>query len=68
MGKNFLGIREAIKYFTVTPTEKQLLQLSEIPFSEKMLEECGHRAVRPKPATATAVEPAMQSAREVRAF
>lgn len=40
MGKNFLGIREAIKYFKAKPNEKQLLHLSEIPFSDKILEQC----------------------------
>ena len=39
MGKNFFGIEEAIKHFGVNPTRQQLAALSEIPFSEAVLEE-----------------------------
>ena len=39
MGKNFFGVEEAIKYFGVNPTSRQLAALSEIPFSEAVLEE-----------------------------
>lgn len=39
MGCNFFGIEEAIKYFGVNPTRQQLAVLSEIPFSEAVLEQ-----------------------------
>ena len=39
MGKNFFGIEEAIKYFGVNPTRQQLAALSEILFSEAVLEQ-----------------------------
>jgi len=39
MGKSFFGIEEAIKHFGVNPTRQQLAALSEIPFSEAVLEE-----------------------------
>jgi hypothetical protein len=39
MGKNFFGVEEAIKHFGVNPTRQQLAALSEIPFSEAVLEE-----------------------------
>ncbi|MFA5386512.1 MAG: hypothetical protein WC297_02535 [Candidatus Paceibacterota bacterium] len=39
MGKNFFGVEEAIKHFGVNPTGQQLTALSEIPFSEAVLEE-----------------------------
>ena len=39
MGKNFFGVEEAIKHFGVNPTRQQLTALSEIPFSEAMLEQ-----------------------------
>ena len=39
MSKNFFGVEEAIKHFGVNPTRQQLASLSEIPFSEAMLEE-----------------------------
>jgi len=40
MGKNFFGIEEAIKYFGVNPTRRQLAMLSEIPFSPEELMMC----------------------------
>jgi len=39
MGKSFFGIEEAIKHFGVNPTRQQLATLSEIPFSEAVLEQ-----------------------------
>jgi len=39
MGRNFFGIEEAIKHFGVNPTRQQLAVLSEIPFSEAVLED-----------------------------
>jgi hypothetical protein len=39
MSKNFFGIEEAIKHFGVSPTRQQLDALSEIPFSEAVLEQ-----------------------------
>jgi hypothetical protein len=39
MGKNFFGIEEAIKHFRVNPSRLQLAALSDIPFSETVLEE-----------------------------
>ena len=39
MGKNFFGIEEAINHFEVDPTRRQLASLSEIPFSEAVLEQ-----------------------------
>lgn len=39
MGKNFFGVEDAIKHFGVNPSEKQFAALSEIPFSESVLEE-----------------------------
>jgi hypothetical protein len=39
MGKNFFGIEESIKHFGVNPTRQQLAALSEIPFSEAVLEQ-----------------------------
>ncbi|MDP2934456.1 MAG: hypothetical protein Q8N59_01645 [bacterium] len=39
MGKNFFGVEEAIKRFGVNPTSQQLVALSEIPFSETVLEQ-----------------------------
>ncbi|MDD2731916.1 MAG: hypothetical protein PHI53_01825 [Candidatus Pacebacteria bacterium] len=38
MGRNFFGIEEAIKHFGVNPTRQQTLALSEIPFSEEVLQ------------------------------
>lgn len=40
MGRNFFGIEEAIKHFVgVSPTQEQLDALSEVPFSETVLEQ-----------------------------
>jgi hypothetical protein len=39
MGKNFVGVEEAIKHFGVNPTRQQLAALLEIPFSEAMLQQ-----------------------------
>ena len=39
MGKNFFGLEEAIKHFGVSPTSQQLAALSEIPFSETVLQQ-----------------------------
>ena len=40
MGRNMFGIEEAIKHFGVNPSRQQLAGLSEIPFSEAVLEQC----------------------------
>ena len=40
MGKNCLGIEEAVRHFGATFTDEQLASLAEIPFSEAVLEEC----------------------------
>ena len=39
MGRNFFGVEEATKCFGVNPTRQQLVALSEIPFSEAVLEQ-----------------------------
>jgi hypothetical protein len=39
MSKNFFGVEEAVKHFGVNPTRQQLAALSEIPFSEGLLEQ-----------------------------
>jgi len=39
MGKNFFGVEEAIKHFGVNPSRQQLAVLSEILFSEAVLEQ-----------------------------
>jgi hypothetical protein len=39
MCKDFFGVEEAIKHFGVNPTRQQLDALSEIPFSEAVLEQ-----------------------------
>lgn len=39
MGKNMFGVEEAIQYFGVNPTRQQFAVLSEIPFSEAVLEQ-----------------------------
>lgn len=39
MGRNFFGIEEAIKCFGVNPSRAQTAALSEVPFSEAVLEE-----------------------------
>ena len=38
--KNFLGIREIVRYFGVIPSRAQILTLAKIPFSEETLNEC----------------------------
>ena len=38
MRKNFFGVEEAVKHFGVDPTRQQLAALSEIPFSEAVLD------------------------------
>lgn len=38
MGKNMFGVEEAIQHFGVNPTRQQILALSEIPFSEAVLQ------------------------------
>ena len=40
MGRNFFGIEEAIKHFGVNPSEAQTAALSEVPFTEEVLEFC----------------------------
>lgn len=40
MGKNFFGIEEAIKYFGINPSRRQLTCLAEIPWSEEVLTSC----------------------------
>jgi hypothetical protein len=40
MGKNYFGFEEAIRHFGVNPSRQQLTALSEIPFSEAVLESC----------------------------
>ena len=37
MGNNFFGVKEAMKYFGIVPTSKQLKYYSEIPISEEIL-------------------------------
>ncbi len=39
MGKNFFGVEEAVKHFGINPTPQELAALSEIPFSEAVLEQ-----------------------------
>mgnify|MGYP001601101566 FL=1 len=39
MGYNFFGVEEAIRHFGMNPTRQQTTVLSEIPFSEVMLEQ-----------------------------
>jgi hypothetical protein len=39
MSKNFFGVEEAVKYFRINPTRQQLATLSDIPFSEALLEQ-----------------------------
>jgi hypothetical protein len=38
MGTNMFGVEEAIQYFGVNPTRQQTFALSEIPFSEEVLQ------------------------------
>jgi len=40
MGRNFFGIEEAIKHFGVNPSRVQTAALSDIPFTEEVLESC----------------------------
>ena len=40
MGKNFLGVEEVAEYFGIVLTQEELAKVTEIPFSEKTLEEC----------------------------
>ena len=40
MGKNFFGVEEAIKHFSINPSRRQLVALSEIPFTEEVLQQC----------------------------
>lgn len=40
MGRNFFGIEEAIKHFGVNPSRAQTAALSEVPFTEEVLESC----------------------------
>lgn len=40
MGNNFFGIAEAVKYFGVNPSKRQLTMLAEVPFSEGELTSC----------------------------
>ena len=40
MGRNFFGIEEAIKRFGVNPSQAQTAALSEVPFTEEVLESC----------------------------
>jgi hypothetical protein len=39
MGKNFFGVEEAIKHLGISPSQEQAALLSEIPFSEAVLQE-----------------------------
>jgi hypothetical protein len=39
MGKNFFGVEDAVKHFGVNPTRQQLAALSEISFSEAVLQQ-----------------------------
>jgi hypothetical protein len=40
MGRNFFGIEEAIKFFGVKPSKKEIAHLAEIPWSEEVLAKC----------------------------
>ena len=40
MGRNFFGIREAVRHFGINPLHQQLTDLSEVPFSENVLQAC----------------------------
>ncbi|MEE8131775.1 MAG: hypothetical protein V3T98_01900 [Candidatus Paceibacterota bacterium] len=40
MGENFLGIEKAIQHLGANPTERELGLLTEVPFTEGVLEEC----------------------------
>lgn len=45
MGKNFLGVEEAVRCFGVRPTENQLSALADIPWDEKTLQDCAETHV-----------------------
>ncbi len=45
MGRNFFGVEEAIKHFSVTPSKQELAILADVPFSEKTLAECKYTHV-----------------------
>ncbi len=38
MGRNFFGMEEAVRYFNLRPTKRQLIALTEIPFTSECLE------------------------------
>ncbi|MCR4284061.1 MAG: hypothetical protein NUV64_01955 [Parcubacteria group bacterium] len=40
MGANFFGVEEAIRHFGVNPSRAQITALSEVPFTEEVLESC----------------------------
>jgi len=40
MGRNFFGIEEAIKHYGVNPSRAQTAALTEVPFTEEVLESC----------------------------
>lgn len=40
MGKNFFGIKDAVNHFEIDPSETQTVILSEIPFTDDVLESC----------------------------
>ena len=41
MGRNFFGVEEGIKHFSINPTPSQLESLAhEVPFSEEVLQSC----------------------------
>ncbi len=40
MGKNFFGIEEAKEHFKINPTAMQLIVLTQIPYTEEMLDAC----------------------------
>jgi hypothetical protein len=38
MGKNFFGVEEAIHYFGINPTKREIRAFAEVPFTERVLE------------------------------
>ena len=40
MGANYFGVEEAIRHFGINPSRQQLVDLSEVPFTEAILAEC----------------------------
>lgn len=40
MGRNFLGVEEAVRHLKVNPSEADLQALAEVPFSEEVLTSC----------------------------